>query len=671
MAAILAENRGSAGLFGQEQDWVPRIEYGIAVLFIETSTSPTITHMRKLIVPLAALASLLLAIVVAAAARGRWVEARSPNFIVVSNAGEGQARKVAIQFEQIRSLFRDSLPYVKRSSSPVITILAVKDEDSLRELLPEFWAQKGHTHPGGIFINRYNQFQVAVNISAHGDNAYEAVYHEYYHSVTMPYFPGLPTWVSEGLADFYGNSIISDKTADLGMPNGDLIEELRTTPLIPLSTLLKVDHSSPYYNEQNKVSIFYAESWALTHYLMLGDNRAHNPAFGVYLNALSQGASQDEAAAKAFGDLGKLQDDLKRYIGRFSFPAIQVPAPAKLLDSDLTVRTLSDANVDAYHGGFLALHDQFQQAEPLLKEAAQLDPKLALAQRNLALMHYFREERTDALASLSAAIALEEQDADLRYLRAELTFDDVSQSDPQIQEDLQRALASKPDFAAANCLLAVFLAAKNEKLPEALGFAQKAVSLEPGNASFQLALAQVLVRAQRYNDAEAWGRRARANATDDRVRTQAEQFLYYVKQARDYDAQVRQMQQEAAARASASQSETPSVEISVQRIPDTSVDTSVPILKHRGPDDSVEGVVTQVRCNGDAMEITVKLGAASAPLLFRAKNRNRIDYTSDIHTVRGDIEPCSELKGHTAKIVFTTAESKAFHGELAHIEVTK
>ena len=71
MAAILAENRGSAGLFGQEQDWVPRIEYGIDVLFNETSTSPTITHMRKLIVPLAALASLLLAIVVAAAARGR------------------------------------------------------------------------------------------------------------------------------------------------------------------------------------------------------------------------------------------------------------------------------------------------------------------------------------------------------------------------------------------------------------------------------------------------------------------------------------------------------------------------------------------------------------------------------------------------------------------------
>src|SRR5580700_9291504 len=74
--------------------------------------------MRKLIVPAATVAILLLVIVAVAAPRGKWVEARSPNFIVVSNAGEGQARKVAVQFEQIRSLFRDSLPYVKGTASP-------------------------------------------------------------------------------------------------------------------------------------------------------------------------------------------------------------------------------------------------------------------------------------------------------------------------------------------------------------------------------------------------------------------------------------------------------------------------------------------------------------------------------------------------------------------------
>jgi len=68
-----------------------------------------------------------------------WFEARSPNFIVVCNAGEKQARKTAIRFEQIRAVFRRELLLASRHESPVITIMAVKDEDSVKALLPEYW----------------------------------------------------------------------------------------------------------------------------------------------------------------------------------------------------------------------------------------------------------------------------------------------------------------------------------------------------------------------------------------------------------------------------------------------------------------------------------------------------------------------------------------------------
>jgi hypothetical protein len=80
-----------------------------------------------------------------------WVEVRSPNFVVVSDAGEKQARKTALQFEQIREVFRTSLAVASNHPSPVITILALKDEQSMKELLPDYWT-KGHSHPGGLFI---------------------------------------------------------------------------------------------------------------------------------------------------------------------------------------------------------------------------------------------------------------------------------------------------------------------------------------------------------------------------------------------------------------------------------------------------------------------------------------------------------------------------------------
>src|ERR1700722_3138978 len=87
--------------------------------------------------------------------RGAWVEVRSPNFVVVSDAGESQARKTAAQFEQIRTVFREHLTVAANRPSPKITIFAVKDEESLRTLLPEYWAP-GHSHPAGIFFYRLN-----------------------------------------------------------------------------------------------------------------------------------------------------------------------------------------------------------------------------------------------------------------------------------------------------------------------------------------------------------------------------------------------------------------------------------------------------------------------------------------------------------------------------------
>jgi len=637
--------------------------------------------MRRHIAP-GALVTFFLAAAAIAAPTEKWVEVRSPNFIVVCNAGEGQARKIALQFEQIRSLFRSSLFYAKTNSSPVITIMAVKDEDSLRELLPEYWAEKGRTHPAGVFLGAgYDQFQVALNVSAHGDNPYEGLYHEYYHSVTVPYFPGLPVWVAEGMADFYGNSVIGDKTANLGMPNAGLIEELRRGPFIPLPVLFKVDHNSPYYNEQNKVSIFYAESWAVIHYLMLGDRSAHNPSFGVYLSALNQGASQDDAATKAFGNLRKLQENLDAYIGRFTFPAVEVPAPAKVPESSLSTRALSRAEADAYSGGFLALHRQYEQSESLLKEAAQIDPKLALAQKNLAFLHISRDERAEALASLSAAIALDSQDATTRYLRAQLTFDDVSHSHTQIEEDLRQAVGLKADFAAANGLLGVYLSTNNEKLPEALTFAEKAVSLEPGNTYFQIGLLQVLALLRRYDDAETLARRIRANTTDDGLRSEVDRILTYVTQARDYDARERQSKEAAAARANAlaatAQADQATVrpdEAPAERVSEPAGPADhgeAPLLKRRGQPNELIGVVVQVSCNGNEMEVTAKVAERPAPLVFHAKDRTRIGYTSNVPAMHKDIEPCSELQGHTARLRFTRSETKWLDGELVHVEVEK
>jgi len=82
-----------------------------------------------------------------------WIEVRSPNFIVVTNANQSQGRRTAYQFEMIRAVFRDFFGMTGKSLEPPITIIAAKDEKTLKALLPEFWEKKGLAHPAGVCLN--------------------------------------------------------------------------------------------------------------------------------------------------------------------------------------------------------------------------------------------------------------------------------------------------------------------------------------------------------------------------------------------------------------------------------------------------------------------------------------------------------------------------------------
>lgn len=613
------------------------------------------SHLSKI----AALASCiaLFAATALGAKHETWVEVRSPHFVIVCNAGEKQARKTAVQFEQIRTLFRQVITIAAKSPSPVITIFAVKDEGSLRELLPEYWV-KGHAHPAGIFFSRLNQFYAAIQLDAPGDNPYETLYHEYYHSLTLPYFPGLPVWLAEGLADFFGNTSISDKDAQLGQASAGWIEQLRENRLIPLDVLFAVDHSSPYYNEQNKTSEFYAESWALTHYFMIGDNGAHRQLLGNYLAALGQGATQQEAAAKAFGDLKDLQRILEKYIGNYQFYQLTSPAPPKISDTELQERLLSDAEVDANLGGFAAVRGHIQEAKPLLEEAVRLDPKLALAHQNLALAEFFEGQPSEALSSVSQAIALDPKNGLTRYLRAYLTVMGGGRAlrEPQLEEDLRQSIAANPEFASPYGLLAVVLSSDEESLPEALSYAQKAISLEPGTAGYQIDLAQVLMRMHRYDEARIAMLRARAAAIAPQERAQADQLLAFLERLRDAQADEK-----------AAQSGTDGPLPSLRHRGETNSTTE---SGNKGPSDSqgtqeVTGVVTQLSCN-PAIQLQVTTPTGVYRLYTVPGGQFRIEMASK---PPAGFNPCSSMKGLRVTVQYEPDDAKGHSGKIETLEI--
>ena len=197
-----------------------------------------------------------------------WFEVRSPHFTVLTDSNEKQARHIAAQFEQMRAVFHTLMPNGATDTGSPITVLALKNQKAFQTLEPASYLAKGQLDLAGLFMQAPDKNYILIRLDApETDHPYAIIYHEYTHFM-MRKATWLPLWLNEGLAEFYQNTDIRDKEVILGRADSNDILYLRQNRLLPLQTLLLVDHSSPYYHEEQKGSVFYAESWALTHYIL-------------------------------------------------------------------------------------------------------------------------------------------------------------------------------------------------------------------------------------------------------------------------------------------------------------------------------------------------------------------------------------------------------------------
>jgi len=135
-----------------------------------------------------------------------WTKVRSPNFLVLTDANEKQGRRVALQFEVIRAVFRQFFNIPGAAKDPGVTIIAVKNKEGLKRLMPE----EGLSHPATVYVAGPEKDYIALRLDvanvSRWDDPYENVHHGYIHLLARRLISQLPLWMLEGLAEFYGNT---------------------------------------------------------------------------------------------------------------------------------------------------------------------------------------------------------------------------------------------------------------------------------------------------------------------------------------------------------------------------------------------------------------------------------------------------------------------------------
>ena len=351
----------------------------------------------------------LLIIIAPAFGKDAWTKVQSKNFTLVGNASESDMRKIAFKLEQFRQTLSLILPKASISTPIPTTVVLFKSDESFRQFKPRYQG-KIRDNVGGYFLSGPHRNYIALSLNRVGINPYEVIFHEYEHFVLHNSLVRLPLWLDEGLAEFYSTfDTEGELKVNLGIPVALHILRLRNDLMLPFKTLLAVDRKSPHYNETNKAGMFYAESWALVHYLMNGNDQKRQPQLVSFIQLLNSGMQNEEAFQKAFGvDLNSFQNELDNYVRRFLFPVLTVTFKKQLtFEKDMTSEVLSDAQSQYYEGDLLFRLGQLSEAKVFLEKSIALDSKLSESQVSLGVVRMAERQEAEAEKLFKSAIEVD------------------------------------------------------------------------------------------------------------------------------------------------------------------------------------------------------------------------------------------------------------------------
>ncbi len=441
---------------------------------------------------------LSLAATSASAGEKPWTEVRSQHFRVLTNGSTGDARKVAHEFEQLRWVYSSRFPGARLESGAPLLIFATRDEDTAKKLDPVMYKRMGGNMAGEFHHGWEKQYALIRLDTFGGDGAKEVVYHEYAHTIQHLNSHWLPAWLDEGMAEFYGYTRFEGHRIYLGAPTVR-VRALRGRTPDPIEKIISVNHGSPVYSSE----FFYAESWALVHFLIYGPGMEGGQKLDQFFHLIQQRVEQKKAFQQVFGDFGPLDKKLTAYMLQPTFATTILKTAPEIDEKSDAVRELSVAETEAELGGFYLWEYNHAAARSQVEQALQDDPKLGLAHELMGFLNFSDGKDAAAEKDFAQAFALDRtlylslfDKTMLSPIATSNSVDDMN----AFGGALGKVLQLNPSFAPAYVQLAR-LALRENDVPSALMVARKAEELEPSRAGYHLFTGQILRRMGKDADA--------------------------------------------------------------------------------------------------------------------------------------------------------------------------
>lgn len=466
---------------------------------------------------------LLLAMVLAGAASpaaAGWLRAEGPGFIAYSRGSEADLRARMLELQRFDTLARSLTGVAPDPDAPPLTIYFVPQ----RTL---DWLGGVGDNAAGFYTARAGATFTALSSDLGGRQfTLTVLFHEYTHHLMFANSLAVyPSWYVEGFAEYLATAHFEPQFIEFGQADEGNAYQLTSGAWVPTKMLM----TTPAYRMGGLTPAFYAQSWAMTHYLSRDPQRL--AALKRYLAALAKGDKPEPAFSAAFGfDMDAFDKQVRTYVRtkRFTSTRLMTPPP---LAAPVTVTALP-ASADALllPSARLATIDfaplrppaadpkdkvavvaakriyhtrQLSERAALLKtvrEAAAAVPDETAAQAILGEAEAKLGDRAAGIRALDAGLARTPKDAQLLYVRGIVELeqaraqigDAATAARKRARHWLTRANAARPDDYR---ILAAYAASYGAALPDAaLEVLLRAADLAPRVASVQTRAALALAR---------------------------------------------------------------------------------------------------------------------------------------------------------------------------------
>jgi len=428
-----------------------------------------------------------------------WREIQSPHFRVVTDGSEHDGRDVAKEFEQMRSVLAARFNNPKLETGAPLLVVAVR-EPGLHELGPSMW--KDRDRVAGEFFTGWERQFAMVRLDSFGDLNQVVVFHEYAHSVLHANIHWLPTWMDEGMAEFYAYTRFQGGRILVGAPSVRL-RHLNSEVLIPIPEMLTAN-SRTFAKDPRREDLFYGQAWLMIHYMTFGPEMESGAKLNKFISLLESGTAQTQAFQQIFGDPKQFESKLEQYRTRFAISAAVFPPQEKLDVQTFPARVLTAAETNYELGSFeIGIHDQVE-GKKRLDAAASADPAIAGVHEELGFVAWMRGQDADARAEWQKAVQLDPACYRAAFALLMSQGNLASLDTPRLQET-QKALeaiqAKAPKFAPVYVELAL-IEWRQRHLNKAYKLALAAETLEPWRAGYHLLTGYILLQGNQAKMAE-------------------------------------------------------------------------------------------------------------------------------------------------------------------------